>query len=110
MWLVSPSAQRVARPDMVNKPKKGGCWLASQYATGYGLAMSTVDMVLEKVRSLDDAHARQLLAWLEAQETAPAASSLPLGARAMLGFARRIHPQPRRTNDWMAELRAGEAD
>ena len=32
----------------------------------------------------------------------------PVGARAMRGFARRFRPQPRRTSDWMAELREGE--
>lgn len=32
----------------------------------------------------------------------------PVGARAMRGFARRLRPQPRRTADWMAELREGE--
>lgn len=32
----------------------------------------------------------------------------PGGARAMLGFARRIRAAPRRTRDWMRELREGE--
>jgi AbrB family looped-hinge helix DNA binding protein len=32
----------------------------------------------------------------------------PAGAMAVLGFARRIRREPRRTRDWMAELRAGE--
>ena len=32
----------------------------------------------------------------------------PVGARAMRGFARRFRPTPRRTSDWMAELREGE--
>jgi bifunctional DNA-binding transcriptional regulator/antitoxin component of YhaV-PrlF toxin-antitoxin module len=34
--------------------------------------------------------------------------SRPAGAQAMRGFARRFRPQPRRTSDWMAELREGE--
>lgn len=72
--------------------------------------MSTVEMVVEKVRHLDDAHAQQLLAWLETQEHPGARPSEPLGAMAMLGFARRIHPQPRTTDEWMTELRAGEHD
>jgi hypothetical protein len=72
--------------------------------------MSTVDIVVEKVRKLDDAHARQLLAWIEAQEAGTDSRPVPLGAHAMLGFARRFHAQPRCTSDWMAELRAGEAD
>jgi hypothetical protein len=72
--------------------------------------MSTVEIAIEKVRRLDDAHARQLLAWMEAQERTEAHQPAPLGAMAMLGFARRFHPQPRTTDDWMAELRAGEHD
>ncbi len=32
----------------------------------------------------------------------------PAGAQAMRGFARRFRPTPRRTADWMAELREGE--
>lgn len=72
--------------------------------------MSTVEMAIEKVRHLDDAHARQLLVWLETQEHTEARQPAPLGAMAMLGFARRFHPQSRTTGDWMVELRAGEHD
>jgi len=32
----------------------------------------------------------------------------PAGAKSMLGFARRYRPEPRRTSDWMRELREGE--
>lgn len=32
----------------------------------------------------------------------------PRGARAMLGFARRFRATPRRTQDWLRELREGE--
>ena len=32
----------------------------------------------------------------------------PRGAAAMLGFARRFRPRPRRTAEWMKELREGE--
>ncbi len=33
----------------------------------------------------------------------------PLGPMAVLGYARKLRPgQPRRTNDWMRELREGE--
>jgi AbrB family looped-hinge helix DNA binding protein len=32
----------------------------------------------------------------------------PVGAEAMLGYARRFRPEPRSTADWMAELREGE--
>ena len=34
----------------------------------------------------------------------------PRGARAMLGFARQFRPEARSTEDWMADLRAGEAE
>lgn len=67
-------------------------------------------MAVEKVRKLDDARAGQLLAWLESQSVAAKPPAKPLGAMAMLGFARRFHPQPRTTEDWMAELRAGERE
>lgn len=65
-------------------------------------------MVIEKVRQLDEAHARQLLTWLQGQERAAAPARQPAGALAMLGFARRFRPEPRTTADWMDELRAGE--
>jgi len=32
--------------------------------------MSAIEMVIEKVKQLDEAHARQLLAWLQRQERA----------------------------------------
>jgi bifunctional DNA-binding transcriptional regulator/antitoxin component of YhaV-PrlF toxin-antitoxin module len=32
----------------------------------------------------------------------------PVGAQAMRGFTRRFRPRPRRTSDWMAQLREGE--
>jgi hypothetical protein len=73
--------------------------------------MSAVETALEKVRHLDEAHARQLLAWLESQAgTGTPTAATPQGAMSMLGFARRIRPQPRTTDEWMAELRAGERD
>ena len=67
-------------------------------------------MVIEKIKHLDEAHARQLLSWLEGQERAVAANRRPVGAAAMLGFARRFRPEPRTTADWMRELRAGELE
>lgn len=67
-------------------------------------------MAVEKVRQLDNEHARQLLAWLETQESAVVRQPAPLGAMAMLGFAHSFHPQPRTTGEWMAELRRGERD
>lgn len=72
--------------------------------------MSAVEMVIEKVKQLDEAHARQLLTWLQGQERAAAPARQPAGAMAMLGFARRFRPDPRATADWMDELRAGERE
>ncbi len=69
-----------------------------------------IEMAVEKVRQLDDEHAQRLLAWLETQENTKVRQSAPLGAMAMLGFARNFHPQPRPTSEWMAELRSGERD
>lgn len=34
--------------------------------------------------------------------------SKPLGATAMLGFARKVRAKSRKTQDWMRELRQGE--
>jgi len=72
--------------------------------------MSVVEMAIEKVKQLDEAHARQLLTWLQGQERAAAPARQPAGAMAMLGFARRFRPAPRATADWMGELRAGERE
>jgi hypothetical protein len=72
--------------------------------------MSAVELVLEKVKRLDETRARQVLGWLQAQEQAAPASGAPAGARAMLGFARRLRSDARSTADWMSELREGERD
>ncbi|MCI0534367.1 MAG: hypothetical protein L0Z50_03990 [Verrucomicrobiales bacterium] len=72
--------------------------------------MSAIEMVIEKVKQLDEAHARQLLTWLQGQERAPAPARHPAGAMAMLGFARRFRPEQRTTAEWMGELRAGERE
>ena len=40
----------------------------TKLADSLSFVMSTVEMAIEKVRHLDDAHARQLLAWQETQE------------------------------------------
>jgi hypothetical protein len=72
--------------------------------------MSVVEMAIEKVRQLDEAHARQLLTWLQGQECAEASVRQPAGAMAMLGFARRFRAAPRDTADWIDELRAGERE
>ncbi len=70
--------------------------------------MSAVELALEKVKHLDERHARQLLAWMQTQEQSAPAYTTPSGARAMLGFARRFRAQARPTRDWMSELREGE--
>lgn len=74
------------------------------------LRMSAVETAVEKVRHLDEMHARQLLAWLESHAAPQTPPPAPQGAMAMLGFARRVRPQPRTTDEWIAELRAGEHD
>lgn len=74
------------------------------------LLMSTVETAIEKVKQLDETHARRLLVWLQALEAPTAPPGQPLGAMAMLGFARRFHTQPRTTAEWMAELRAGKRE
>ena len=51
--------------------------------------MSAVETAVEKVRHLDEAHARQLLAWLESHAAPQTPPPAPRGAMAMLGFARR---------------------
>ncbi len=70
--------------------------------------MSAVELVIEKVKQLDEPHARQLLTWLQGQEGARVPVRQPAGALAMLGFARQFRPEARTTADWMDELRAGE--
>ena len=67
-------------------------------------------MIIEKVKQLDEAHARQLLTWLQGQERAGAPVRQPAGAMAMLGFARRFRTVARTTTEWMDELRAGERE
>ena len=72
--------------------------------------MSAQEMVLEKVKHLDEQHARQLLNWLQGQENAPTRTRQPAGAMAMLGFARKFRMTTRPTADWMNELRTGERE
>ena len=72
--------------------------------------MSAIEMAIEKVKQLDEAHARQLLTWLQGQERVSAPTRQPAGAMAMLGFARRFRSERRTTAEWMDELRAGERE
>ena len=67
-------------------------------------------MVIEKVKQLDEAHARKVLAWLQELELTATPVRQPLGAMPMLGFARRLCPLARTTAEWMTELRAGERE
>ena len=67
-------------------------------------------MVIEKVKHLDEQHARRLLNWLQGQESAPTPARPPTGAMAMLGFARKFRTTPLSTADWMNDLRAGERE
>jgi hypothetical protein len=70
--------------------------------------MSAVKLAVEKVKHLDEEHARRLLAWLQTQEQLASAHAAPVGARAVLGFVRRFRAQPRPTSEWISELREGE--
>ena len=72
--------------------------------------MSAIELVIQKVKQLDEPHARQLLNWLQGQESAPTPARQPTGAMAMLGFAHKFRPVPRATADWMNDLRAGDRE
>jgi hypothetical protein len=72
------------------------------------LAEARVRLELVTYSPLDEAAARELLAWLEAHEAAQPAATTPVGAQAMLGFARRFRSETRSTAEWMRELREGE--
>lgn len=74
----------------------------------YCVLVSAIERAIEKVQRLDAEQIRQLLAWLEACQERSQSEAKPLGARAMLGFARRFRADARHTADWMAELRDGE--
>ena len=72
--------------------------------------MNTIQLALQRVSLLDETLAARLIAWLDSQKTAPPPprQEKPLGARAMIGFARREGRAPRTTADWMKELREGD--
>ena len=67
--------------------------------------MSALELAIEKIKSLPEARAKALLDWLaefeQPRKPAPAAK----GALSVRGFARRFHPQPLTTNEWMKILR-----
>lgn len=70
--------------------------------------MSTVELAIQKVRELDEPQALKLMEWLRGLEPEAQDNPAPLGARAMLGFARQFRSERRTTADWMADLREGE--
>jgi hypothetical protein len=71
--------------------------------------MTATELALEKVKKLTEAQAQQLLQWLSQVGSATEPRTQPLGAVAMLGFARRFYPEPRTTAEWLKELREGES-
>lgn len=70
--------------------------------------MSAVEIAIEKVKGLDEAQARELIRWLQAQSRQVVHPRPAAGARAMLGFARKFGRPARTTADWMNEIRDGE--
>jgi hypothetical protein len=70
--------------------------------------MNAVEIAIQKVKNLDEEGALRLIEWLRNVEQPILNRTAPAGARAMLGFARRLRPEPRSTAEWMAELREGE--
>jgi hypothetical protein len=70
--------------------------------------MNAVEIAIKKVKNLDEERALKLIEWLRASEHPIQNTPAPLGARAMLGFVRRLRPEPRSTAEWMVELREGE--
>ena len=71
--------------------------------------MNPVQTALQRVALLDQATAGQLMAWLDAHtRTSAPPNEKPRGAKAMIGFARRIGREAKTTAEWMRELRAGD--
>jgi len=70
--------------------------------------MSAVETAIQKVKGLSEDEARELLAWLGDANRPHQETNKPKGAMAALGFARKFHPEPRTTDEWMKELREGE--
>ena len=74
----------------------------------YQSSVSAVETALDKVRHLDEPAALRLLAWIDTHTASKVTNARPKGAMAMLGFARKFHPKPQTTADWIKELRAGD--
>lgn len=74
--------------------------------------MSTVDLALQRVARLDETYAARLLVWLDkhAPVRETKINEVSLGPHAMIGFAHREGRACRTTEQWMKELREGDAD
>jgi hypothetical protein len=70
--------------------------------------MSALELAIEKVRQLPEEKALALLDWLREQEKSAGSHANQDGASTVIGFARRYRNQPRRTQEWILQLRAGE--
>lgn len=79
---------------------------------GYKAAVNTIQQVLERVSRLDEARAGELLASLDERLVwlRQPGGNLPMGAEAMIGFAKREGCESRTTENWMQELREGDTD
>ena len=63
--------------------------------------MSAVEAAIEKVKVHDEGEARILIKWLESQAVRLNTARKPLGAKAMIGFARRFRKEARtRRVEW----------
>lgn len=71
--------------------------------------MTATEQALEKVKQLGEGQARELLRWLGEAERTRCPQVAPVGTVAMLGCARRFHPEPRITAQWLHEFREGES-
>ncbi len=74
--------------------------------------MSATEQLLEQVKTLDESDAKATLSWLADYRAAKPAAVSEADLRRMdeaLGFARRYRKEARTTDEWMKELREGEA-
>lgn len=76
--------------------------------------MSATEQLLEQVKEMDEKQARAVLDILsrlpEAPAAPPPAPIKPAGAAAMRGYARKYNHELKTTEEWMKELRGGEAE
>ena len=75
--------------------------------------MSAIEMVIEKVKHLDETHARQLLTWLQGKERAAASTPPPVNAITHPDFLTRAktvwgeQPAGKPLSELVAEARGG---